>query len=209
MVLIAAPSYIFWNYLLDRKGLKIRLTAVFSATIFTTIFSLVHAYAIFQDLGLLEFMLAVIEVSCTAQRLADHSPDRSPTGRCEFDRDQFVCYHELGLQPRGQGRSSRNDNAHWEDRNRYIRLAADAFAPARFYDLRRRRRARNYSHDCSRERSFILQRGGSSCEDCKLQYRRGKCGSERSQEWVRWSVGALGMCRRALCFVDIYRIGGG
>jgi hypothetical protein len=62
MVLIAAPSYIFWNYLLDRKGLKIRLTAVFSATIFTTIFSLVHAYAIFQDLGLLEFMLAVIEV---------------------------------------------------------------------------------------------------------------------------------------------------
>jgi hypothetical protein len=65
IVLIAAPSYILWTYLLDRKGLKIRLTAVFSSTIFTTIFSLVHAYAIFQDLGLLEFMMAVVEVSRT------------------------------------------------------------------------------------------------------------------------------------------------
>jgi len=44
------------------KALRIRLMLVFSSTIFTTIFSLVHAYAILHDLGYMEFMFAVVEV---------------------------------------------------------------------------------------------------------------------------------------------------
>ncbi|KAK7441820.1 hypothetical protein VKT23_016482 [Stygiomarasmius scandens] len=61
LILIVAPIYLL-STLTSRRTLKIRLIAIFSSTIFTTIFSLVHAYAILHDLGYLEFMFAVIEM---------------------------------------------------------------------------------------------------------------------------------------------------
>ncbi|KAF5350885.1 hypothetical protein D9758_010485 [Tetrapyrgos nigripes] len=61
LLLIAAPMYLF-STLTSRRSLKIRLLTVFSSTILTTVFSLVHAYAILHDLGYLEFMFAVIEI---------------------------------------------------------------------------------------------------------------------------------------------------
>ncbi|KAJ8093984.1 hypothetical protein PM082_009869 [Marasmius tenuissimus] len=60
-LLIGSPIYLLWG-MKQRKGLKIRLIAVFSSTVFTTAFSLAHAWAIIEDRGLLEFMLATIEV---------------------------------------------------------------------------------------------------------------------------------------------------
>ncbi|EEB87567.1 hypothetical protein MPER_15040 [Moniliophthora perniciosa FA553] len=62
LVLIICPTYLFYN-MTNKKSLKIRLIAIFSSTIFTTIFSLAHAYAILRLSGLMEFMLAVIEAS--------------------------------------------------------------------------------------------------------------------------------------------------
>ncbi|KAK7062621.1 hypothetical protein VNI00_000109 [Paramarasmius palmivorus] len=45
----------------NRKSLKIRLIAIFSSTIATTVFSIVHSYMILKGLGKMEFMFAVIE----------------------------------------------------------------------------------------------------------------------------------------------------
>ncbi|KAJ8080482.1 hypothetical protein PM082_017315 [Marasmius tenuissimus] len=60
-ILIASPTYLLKN-MKNRRGLKIRLIAVFSSTIFTTAFSLAHAWAIIEDRGLMEFTLAGVEV---------------------------------------------------------------------------------------------------------------------------------------------------
>ncbi|KAL0574326.1 hypothetical protein V5O48_007637 [Marasmius crinis-equi] len=60
-VLVACPIFLL-SGMKQRKGLKIRLIAVFSSTVFTTAFSLAHAWAIIEDRGLLEFMLAACEV---------------------------------------------------------------------------------------------------------------------------------------------------
>jgi hypothetical protein len=61
LILITAPIYLL-STLTTMTGLRIRLMIVFSSTIFTTVFSLVHAYAILRDLGFMEFMFAVVEV---------------------------------------------------------------------------------------------------------------------------------------------------
>ncbi|KAK7047240.1 hypothetical protein VNI00_006906 [Paramarasmius palmivorus] len=61
LILIACPTYLL-SSMKNRRGLKIRLIAIFSSTIFTTIFSLVHSYMILKGLGLMEFMFAVVEV---------------------------------------------------------------------------------------------------------------------------------------------------
>ncbi|THU88545.1 hypothetical protein K435DRAFT_938414 [Dendrothele bispora CBS 962.96] len=59
-ILIIAPVYLLST--LSMRSLRNRLLVVFSSTILTTIFSLVHAYAILKDLGYMEFMFAVIEI---------------------------------------------------------------------------------------------------------------------------------------------------
>ncbi|THU96102.1 hypothetical protein K435DRAFT_665124 [Dendrothele bispora CBS 962.96] len=64
LILIIAPVYLL-STLRTMRSLRIRLMVVFSSTIFTTIFSLVHAYAILKDLGFMEFMFAVVEVRRT------------------------------------------------------------------------------------------------------------------------------------------------
>ncbi|KAK1235199.1 hypothetical protein PQX77_001585 [Marasmius sp. AFHP31] len=61
LVLIASPMYLLRN-MKNKRGLKIRLIAVFSSTIFTTAFGLAHAWAIIEDRGLMEFTLAGVEV---------------------------------------------------------------------------------------------------------------------------------------------------
>ncbi|KAF5346938.1 hypothetical protein D9758_010161 [Tetrapyrgos nigripes] len=61
LILIIAPIWLL-STLTTMRGLRIRLMVVFSSTIFTTIFSLVHAYAILHDLGFMEFMFAVVEI---------------------------------------------------------------------------------------------------------------------------------------------------
>ncbi|KAF5354494.1 hypothetical protein D9758_012390 [Tetrapyrgos nigripes] len=61
LCLIAAPVYLL-STLNTMRGLRIRLMIVFSSTILITVFSLVHAYAILHQLGLLEFMFALLEV---------------------------------------------------------------------------------------------------------------------------------------------------
>ncbi|KAK7471170.1 hypothetical protein VKT23_002581 [Stygiomarasmius scandens] len=61
LILIIAPVYLL-STLSTMRALRIRLMLVFSSTIFTTIFSLVHAYAILHDLGYMEFMFAVVEM---------------------------------------------------------------------------------------------------------------------------------------------------
>ncbi|KAL0566860.1 hypothetical protein V5O48_015136 [Marasmius crinis-equi] len=60
-LLIGAPAYLLRD-MKNRRGLKIRLIAVFSSTVATTAFSLAHAWAIIEDRGALEFMLATFEV---------------------------------------------------------------------------------------------------------------------------------------------------
>ncbi|KAJ8080481.1 hypothetical protein PM082_017314 [Marasmius tenuissimus] len=60
-ILVAAPIYLL-RHMKNKRGLKIRLIAVFSSTIFTTAFSLAHAWAIIEDRGLMEFTLASVEV---------------------------------------------------------------------------------------------------------------------------------------------------
>ncbi|KAF5354488.1 hypothetical protein D9758_012394 [Tetrapyrgos nigripes] len=61
LILIAAPIYLL-STLNTMRGLRIRLMIVFSSSILTTVFSLVHAYAILHQLGALEFMFALLEV---------------------------------------------------------------------------------------------------------------------------------------------------
>ncbi|THU85653.1 hypothetical protein K435DRAFT_970630 [Dendrothele bispora CBS 962.96] len=61
LTLLACPFYLF-SALTHWDGLKIRLVAIFSSTIFTLGFSLAHAYAILRLTKLTEFMLAVMEV---------------------------------------------------------------------------------------------------------------------------------------------------
>ncbi|KAF5327953.1 hypothetical protein D9758_016778 [Tetrapyrgos nigripes] len=59
LILVVAPMYLL-STLRSKRSLKIRLATVFSSTFFTTVFSLVHAYAILHDLGYLEFMFAMV-----------------------------------------------------------------------------------------------------------------------------------------------------
>ncbi|KAK7020651.1 hypothetical protein VNI00_017689 [Paramarasmius palmivorus] len=60
LLLIICPIMLLSN-MKNRKSLKIRLIAIFSSTIATTIFSIVHSYMILEGLGKMEFMFAVIE----------------------------------------------------------------------------------------------------------------------------------------------------
>ncbi|KAL0579995.1 hypothetical protein V5O48_001998 [Marasmius crinis-equi] len=61
-MLILSPVYLLRDLKVKHQDLKIRLIAVFSSTVATTAFSLAHAWAIIEDRGALEFMLASIEV---------------------------------------------------------------------------------------------------------------------------------------------------
>ncbi|THU89974.1 hypothetical protein K435DRAFT_276802 [Dendrothele bispora CBS 962.96] len=74
LILIIAPIYLL-STLTTMRALRIRLMIVFSSTIFTTIFSLVHAYAILKDLGYMEFMFAVVEVR---RAFSDHFYSTEP-----------------------------------------------------------------------------------------------------------------------------------
>ncbi|KAF9269278.1 hypothetical protein L218DRAFT_1072889 [Marasmius fiardii PR-910] len=60
-ILIASPVYLLRD-MMYRRGLKIRLIAVFSSTIATTAFSLAHGWAIIKHRGTLELMFAALEV---------------------------------------------------------------------------------------------------------------------------------------------------
>ena len=62
LVLIVAPLRLLWDIQL-RPALRVRLMAIFSTSIITTIVSLVHAVIVLRIGGLEEAMAAIFEVS--------------------------------------------------------------------------------------------------------------------------------------------------
>jgi len=61
LVLIIAPVRLFWGITRIDRGTKIRLVTIFSASILTTIASLVHAGFLLQGGGLVEILAALLE----------------------------------------------------------------------------------------------------------------------------------------------------
>ncbi|KDQ16813.1 hypothetical protein BOTBODRAFT_106640 [Botryobasidium botryosum FD-172 SS1] len=61
IVLVIAPVRLFWRVKRIDRGTKIRLVAIFSASILTTIASLVHVGFLLQGGGLIEILAALLE----------------------------------------------------------------------------------------------------------------------------------------------------
>ncbi|KAF5361424.1 hypothetical protein D9758_006127 [Tetrapyrgos nigripes] len=116
--LIIISIYLFSSLTSKRyRSLKIRLICIFSSTIFTTAASLVHAYAIWYNLGYLEFMFAVIEmvvslvvVNLTVLtswllRLNDDSESDQPSGPSDHINSFHMAKGDLNnIRVRGRTR---------------------------------------------------------------------------------------------------------